>query len=162
VPVLLAAVVAGGCAGGATFTSTDPPPETTADAWFIASQPRVRNAAARAMQEHGFALDPDGGPALVVGTKAQRPADGQASSEKSPTYLLRIVITREGDTHARATVLPECALCDGSREFEWEYPADVLRGVLERTRDLVGERRARLVLPPRHRPHARRVAPRYR
>ncbi|MBD3366607.1 MAG: hypothetical protein GF405_00365 [Candidatus Eisenbacteria bacterium] len=160
IPLLfMAALAAGGCAGGSTFVSTTPPPDTSGDAWFIADAPRVRNAVARSMQEHGFALDAGTGGAVVAGTKPQLVAEGRPADGR-PVYRLRCIITRQGDTHVRATVAPQCAVCDGTTEFEWEYPADLVRGVLERTRTLLGERRARIDYPPRYRPPHRRRVPR--
>ncbi len=157
--VVLSALALGGCAGGSSFTATSPPPDTSADAWFVASPERVRNAVARAMEEQGFALmtDPDTG-AILRGTKPQLVADGRPV-EQMPIYVLRARVTKEGNTHVRATVSPECPVCDGVTEFEWEYPTDLLRDVLGRTRALLGEGTARLSYPPRYRPPIRRRPP---
>jgi hypothetical protein len=157
---LLTALLVGGCAGGSTFVSTSPPPDAAADAWFVAAPARVRNAVVRAMQEHGFALreTPDDS-ALVVGTKPQLGAEDVRVDDR-PLYVMRCVLTRQGNTHVRATVLPQCDACDGEAAFQWEYPADLLSGVLGRTRTLLGERTARVVSPPRYRPPSRRRVPR--
>lgn len=158
--LLLTALILGGCAGGATFVSTAPPPDTSGDAWFVAGAQRVRNAVARAMQDRGFAIDGEtSGPALVVGRRTQRLAE-TADAVEPPVYTLRCVIARQGNTHVRATIDPTCPACDGATEFVWDYPADLLRDVLERTRTLLGERRARVDLPPRYRPPRRKIVPR--
>jgi len=154
-----------GCAGPATFVASEPPPETGVDAWFASPPAKVRGALAQSMIEEGFSVEPGASPKAVVGTKRQVPYVDEESVEPAsgpiPFYALRAVIARDGETHVRLTVHPECASCDGTSLYEWEYPVDLMRDVVERSRKMLREKRPRVVYPPRYRPpHPRRVVPR--
>jgi len=154
-----------GCGGPATFVSLDPPPATTADAWFAAGAPAVRDALLLALTSEGFSLD-SGGPKTLVATKHAVPyIDEETAAPVSgplPVYVLEGTVARPNQTHVRLVL---SVRHQGTRDapFEWEYPTDVLRAVLDRTRDALREPRARYHLPPRFRaPRWRRPSrPRY-
>ena len=146
-----------GCGGPATFVSPDPPPDTAADAWFLSGVPAVRSALRRAMTEHGMMIDSgESSATAVVGVRQQLPyvdeASGRPASGPLPAYRVRAALSRERETHVRLTVGADCRSCDGVTPYEWQYPGDVTRAVLERTRSILGERRPRFAYPPRYRP----------
>ena len=162
-PLAASAVVAvallAGCGGPATFVSADPPPATTASAWFAAGVPAVRDALARAMASEGLTLDSTGGTTLLIGSKHAVPyIDDETTTPVAgplPLYVLEATLARPKETHVRLVLLVR----DDGRPnvpFEWEYPSDLIRGVLDRARDHLREPRARYDVPPRYR------APRWR
>jgi hypothetical protein len=146
---------AAGC-GPATFVSAEPPPETHAEAWFASSLAKVEGALNRAMFENGLSVDSSTSTGEVVATKQQLPfvdeESGQPASGPLPLYRLRARITRPGQTHVKVVLTAECRACDGETPYEWEYPGDVIRAVLDDTRKILREKRARVAYPPRCRP----------
>jgi hypothetical protein len=93
----------------------------------------------------------------VVGTKQQVPYVGDGAGAPAegplPVYRLRATIARRGsDTHVRATIAAVCQTCDGKTPYEWEYPGDLLRKVLEGARRDLNEKRVRVSYPPRYKP----------
>lgn len=157
VGLLLAAcfMASAGCGGPATFVSPDAPPDTNADAWFASGVPKVRSALQQAMMETG--LVPGVGPAgVVVGKKPQLPyvdeESGEPASGPLPVYELRATLTRPGETRVHVVLHVSCAACNGRTPYEWEYPGDVIRKVLERTKRILRESRTRFEYPVRYRP----------
>ncbi|MBD3349817.1 MAG: hypothetical protein GF400_11580, partial [Candidatus Eisenbacteria bacterium] len=150
----VAALAFAGCGGTATFVSTEPPPDTSADAWYASRMAKVRTALTRAMTEAGFSLEPASSKTVVTGTKQQLPyvdeETGGPAGGPLPAYKMHAVLTRKEKTHVRLAVHPECAACDGATPYEWEYPVDLLRDVLERTRRILGETRPRFAYPRRY------------
>ena len=155
-------VLVAGCAGPATFVSPEPPHEAHADALFPRTIERVRVAVGEAMVESGLTIVPEGtSRTLVVAEKTQLPYIGEDAGAPAagplPVYHLRAALSRRGaDTHVRVVVAPLCPACDGSTPYEWEYPVDLIRGVLEKTRSKLGRRGPRIHYPPRF------LAPRWR
>ncbi len=151
------AFILSGCAGPSTFVSSEPPPETAADAWFLSGIPAVRAAVRQAMIDHGVTLDAaKSGPTVLVGSKEQLPyvdeETGEPAAGPLPVYVVRAAISRPGDTHVRLQVRAECGACDGETPYVWEYPSDLIRAILEETRTALHERHPRIVYPPRYRP----------
>jgi hypothetical protein len=152
-----ALLLAAGCGGPATFVSPDPPPDTTADAWFLSGVPAVGAAVRQAMTEHGMAIDAAKSSAtVVVASRQQLPyvdeSSGRPASGPLPAYRVRAVLSRAGETRVRLTIAADCRACDGATPYEWQYPVDLTRRVFERTRAILGERRPRFAYPPRYRP----------
>ena len=146
-----------GCAGPARFVSPEPPPDTTAEAWFASGPPAVRAALVAAMESQGIAIDAAAcSPTTVVGVRHQLPYVDETSGGPArgtlPAYRLRAVLERRDHTHVRLTVRVHCPACDGVTPYEWEYPGDVIRRVLDRVRRALGERRPRFAYPARYRP----------
>ncbi len=109
------------------------------------------------MAVQGMTIDAAAGSkTVVVARKQQLPHVDQASggpvSGPLPVYVLTAALTRNVNTHVRASVSVDCPSCDGATAYVWEYPADLLRRVLEDTRGTLKERGARLALPPRYAP----------
>jgi hypothetical protein len=152
------ALALSGCGAAATFTSAVPPPDATAEAWYRSDAPAVRSAIVRAMRDAMITVDPASGDAgTVVGTRQQVPYVGEGGVEPAagplPAYRLRVTTARRAtDTHVLATVSAVCRTCDGKTPYEWEYPGDLLKDVLEGAREILGEKRVRVSYPPRHRP----------
>jgi hypothetical protein len=144
-----------GC-GPATFVSTQPPPDVHAEAWFRSPVAKVESALRQAMSEDGLSLEPEDAAAVVVGVKQQLPyvdeESGQPASGPLPVYRLRATITRADETRVEIVLDPKCVACDGQTPYEWEYPCDVIRSILDRTRRILRENRARVSYPPRYRP----------
>jgi len=149
-------LAAAGCGGPATFVSTAPPPETSADAWFVCPPAKVRGAVRQAAVESGFSLNPGGPDHLVTGTKQQMPYIDEETSKPTtgplPLYELTARITREEKTHIRLSIDPVCTACDGQTPYEWEYPVDLLRDIMQRTTGLLRGSKSRIVYPGRYRP----------
>jgi hypothetical protein len=150
-------VALGGCGGTATFISATPPPQVSADAWYESSVPAVRDAVWQAMLASRIAVDParcDG--ATVVGTKQQVPYVGKGAGEPAPgplpVYRVTAIITKQGDTHVRTSVDVLCSTCSDNVPYEWEYPVDVLRDIVNGAREFLGEKRVHASYPPRHKP----------
>jgi len=148
-----------GCGGPATFVSADPPPSTSADAWYAAGIPAVRVALARAMESEGLTVSTGTGATIIVGRKHVVPyIDDETSAPAAgplPLYVLEATLGRAAETHVRATLNVRHG-ADHDVPFEWEYPTDLIRRVFERARDNLHEPRAKLRVPPRYR------APRWR
>ncbi len=145
-----------GCGGPATFVSADPPVTTQAEAWFVSPVAAVQSALRQAMKQEGLETVPAPKDADVLGVKRQIPyvdeESGAPADGPLPVYRVAAFLRRNGKTHVRLVLTPECRACDGSTPYEWEYPGDVLRGVLERTRGILSEQGARFVYPERFRP----------
>lgn len=147
----------GGCGGTATFVSAHPPPRVSADAWYESSVPVVRDAVWQAMLAGRIAVDPDRSDGTtVVGTKQQVPYVGKGAGEPAPgplpVYRITATITDQGDTHVRTSIDVLCPNCSGKVPYEWEYPVDVLRDIVNGAREFLGERRVHASYPPRHEP----------
>lgn len=144
-----------GCAGPATFVSPEPPHEAHADALFPRTIERVRAAVAETMVESGLTIVPEEtSRTVVVAEKTQLPYIGEDAGAPAagplPVYRVRAALSRRAaDTHVRVAVLPQCAACDGSTPYEWEYPVDLIRSILEQTRSKLGHRGPRIHYPPR-------------
>ncbi len=154
---LLALLAAGGCGGTATFVSAEPPPDSVADAWFGRPVTEVRAAVLQAMLDGGLVIDQSASDAAtVVGTRQQVPYVGEGAGELAggplPLYRVKVVLSRDGRTHVRATVHAVCQACDGATPYEWEYPGDLVRDILERAHRRLGDSAARFEYPPRFRP----------
>ncbi len=150
-------VALGGCGGTATFVSATPPPQMSADAWYRSSVPAVKAAVRQAMLDARIMVDPAAGDdATVVGKKQQVPYVGKGAGEPVPgplpVYRITATITTQGDTHVRASVDVLCPNCSGKVPYEWEYPVDVLRDIVNGAREFLGEKRVRASYPPRHEP----------
>ena len=150
-------VALGGCGGTATFVSATPPPQVSADAWYESSIPVVRDAVWQAMLADGIAVDPAHcGSATVIGTKQQVPYVGKGTGGPAPgplpVYRVTATITNQGDTHVRAFIDVLCPSCTGKVPYEWEYPVDILRDLVNGAREFLGEKRVRASYPPRHKP----------
>ncbi|MFH1690833.1 MAG: hypothetical protein ABIE42_11475 [Candidatus Eisenbacteria bacterium] len=147
-----------GCGAPATFVSTTPPPDMTAEAWYGSSVPEVRAAISKAMRGARIAISPDaGGAGTIVGTKQQVPYVGRGAGEPAPgrlpVYRVRTTITRPGDvTHVRASIEVVCPSCGSKTPYEWEYPGNLFRDIFEGTRRILSDRKARVSYPPRHEP----------
>jgi len=158
-----AVVLAAGCAGPSTFVSPDPPAGTHAEAWFPKPMERVRQAVAEAMVLAGMSIVPgESTPTAAVAEKPQLPYIGEdagaPASGPLPVYRMRAVLSRRGvDTHVRVAVEPSCPACDGATQYEWEYPVELIRSVLERARSTLGHRGPRIQYPPRFIPRRRRA-----
>ena len=153
-PALLAA---GGCGGPATFVSTEPPPDSVAEAWFGLPVTEVRAAVRQAMLDGGLVIDqPASDATTVVGTRQQVPYVGEGAGELAggplPLYRVKVVLSRDGRTHVRATAHAVCPTCDGATPYEWEYPGDLVRDILEGAHRRLGDPGARFNYPPRFRP----------
>lgn len=153
----LALLLASGCAGPSTFVSPQPPPETHADAWFLSDMPSVHAALRGATVAAGMSIVTEECSAtVVVAEKHQLPyidaEVGAPAAGRLPVYRMRAALSRPGDTHVRVAVRPLCPACDGATPYEWEYPVDLIRTVLEGTRSSLAERRPRLRYPPRYAP----------
>jgi len=150
-------VALGGCGGTATFVSATPPPQVSADAWYVSSDPVVRDAIWQAMLAGRIVVDPARcDSATVVGTKQQVPYVGEGADEPAPgplpVYRVTAIITNQGDTHVQASVDVLCPNCGGKVPYEWEYPVDVLRDIVNGAREFLGEKRVHASYPPRHEP----------
>lgn len=160
VAVLACAAALAGCGGPATFVSADPPPVTKAEAWFLSTVPNVHSAMRQAMVDNGLEVEPGAEEAQLVGTKKQLPfvdEDSQAPAEGPlPVYHVTADIKRTGETYVSLVLMPECSTCGGSTEYEWEYPGDILRDVLNEAQNILLESRARFVYQDRFRPETRR------
>jgi len=157
----LALLLLTGCAGPSTFVSPEPPPETHADAWFLSGMPRVHAALRNAMAAAGMSVvTEECSPTVVVAERHQLPYIdedvGAPAAGPLPVYRMRAVLSRPGDTHVRIAVRPHCTACDGTTPYEWEYPVDLIRTVLEDARRSLAERRPRFRYPPRYTPPRRR------
>jgi hypothetical protein len=160
--VLAAVVLTAGCAGPATFVSPDPPNDVRVEAWFPKPIERVRGAVADAMVHSRVSIVAGKStPTLVVGEKPQLPYIGEdagaPASGPLPVYRVRAALSRRGvDTHVRVSVDPSCPACDGQTLYEWEYPVELVRNILEGTRSKLGGRAPRISYPPRFVPPRRR------
>ena len=146
-----------GCGGSATFVSVHPPPGVSADASYRSSVPEVRAAVASAMLDARITVDPAAGDdATVVGMKQQVPYVGKGTGEPVPgplpVYRVTVTMTRQGDTHVRASVDVLCPTCNDKVPYEWEYPCDLLRDIFDGAPVILNERRGRVSYPPRHKP----------
>jgi hypothetical protein len=156
-----------GCGAAATFISTTPPPDKTAEAWYGSPVWEVEAAIKQAMRGARIAVDPAaGGPGVVVGTKQQVPYVGRGAGEPAPgplpVYRVRTVITRPGDvTHVGASIEVVCPSCGSTTPYEWEYPGDLFRDIFEGARRVLSDRGARVSYPPRHEPVRWRPPKRY-
>lgn len=150
-----ALTLAVGCAGPSTFVSPDPPRGTHADARFPNKTEEVRLAVTQAMVVAGMSIVPgESTSTATVGEKHQLPYIGEDAGEPAagplPVYRMRAVLSRRGvDTHVRVAVEPHCPACNGTTPYEWEYPVELIRTVLERTRKTLGHRGPRIHYPPR-------------
>jgi hypothetical protein len=149
--------LAAGCAPSATFVSTEPPPQVEVVADFTSSSTAVTSALRRAMIRSGITLEAAGPERnRVVGVRQQVPYVGGGAVDPAPGrlpfYSVTGVVTVDEQTRVRLTVDARCQTCDGSTPYEWEYPVDVLRAVLERTREALGEGRLRVEYPRRYKP----------
>ncbi len=150
-------VALSGCGSTATFVSVTPPPQVSADAWYESSVPAVRDAVWQAMLAGRIAVDPDRSDGTsVVGTKQQVPYVGSGAGEPAPgplpVYRITATITNQGDTHVRASIDVLCPTCGDNVPYEWEYPVDVLRDIVNGAREFLGEKRVRASYPPRRKP----------
>ncbi len=156
-----------GCGGAATFVSTEPPPDVTAEAWYTSSVPQVKAAIGRAMRGARVAVDPDaGGAGTIVGTKQQVPYVGTGAGAPAagplPVYRVAVTVRRQGDlTHAGASIEVVCPSCGSETPYEWQYPGDLFRDIFERTRRILSDRGGRTSYPPRHEPVKWRPPRRY-
>jgi hypothetical protein len=138
-----AAALVAGCAGPATFVSPTAPPEAVGEAWFQADVQPVRTAVARAMFEGGVTLDvKDSKPSEVAGVIPQYPyaPQGQAppASEKPATYHITAALSSVGlDTYVRFTIDADCPGCNGTTEYVWDYPVEIMRDIYQRADDLL-------------------------
>jgi hypothetical protein len=150
-----ALALAAGCAGPSTFVSPEPPARAQVDASFPNDLPAVRLAVTQAMDLAGLApLPGEGNPTVIVAEKHQLPYiaedAGAPAAGPLPLYRMRATLSRRGvETHVRIVVQPECPACNGTTPYEWEYPVDLIRRVLERTRSTLGHRGPRIDYPPR-------------
>ncbi len=150
-----ALALAAGCAGPSTFVSPEPPREAHADAWFPRGMDEVRLAVTQAMALAGMSIVPgENSPTVAVAEKHQLPYiaedAGAPPAGPLPVYRMRAVLSSRGvDTHVRIVVEPGCPACDGTTPYEWEYPVDLIRSVLEGTRSKLGHRGPRIHYPPR-------------
>jgi len=162
-PLLLsaafAACVAGalaGCAPSATFVSAEAPPNAAVDVAFANGIPAVSDALRRAMGRSGITVKPGLDDARVVGVRQQVPYVGAGATDPAPgelpVYRVTATVTRREVTRVRAIVEVLCPACDGTTPYEWEYPTDVLRHVIDGAREILRERGGRVAYPPRHRP----------
>jgi hypothetical protein len=157
-----AVALAAGCAGPSTFVSPDPPQGAQVEASFPRPIERVRSAIVQSMGAARLSIIvTEGGPTVVVAEKHQLPYiakdAGAPPTGPLPFYRMRAVLSRRGaDTHVRVTVEPSCPACDGTTQYEWEYPVELVRDVLERTRSALGVRGPRILYPPRFVPRRRR------
>ena len=147
------------CAPSATFVSAEPPHDVEVSASFTSGAPAVTNALRLALGRSGITPDPvDAAENRVIGVRQQVPYVGAGASNPAPgqlpVYTVTAVVTPGERTHVRLSVIVQCPACDGSTPYEWEYPVDVVRNVLERTRRMLGERGTTVDYPPRHRPTA--------
>jgi len=155
--VALCCAAIAGCAPTATFVSPDPPPGVTVETVFGKSVPAVTAAFEKAMRRTDVTLQqrPPGGGA-VVGTRQQVPYVGEGVDVPAPgalpVYRVTAVVTERRDTRVRASVDVICPACDGVTPYEWEYPTNLLRAVVEKARDILQERGHQVAYPPRHRP----------
>jgi hypothetical protein len=151
-----------GCAGPSTFVSPDPPRGAHVDAWFPEPLERVRFAIGQSMVLAGMTVVPsEDARTVAVAEKHQLPYIGEDAGAPAPgrlpVYRMRAVLSERGvDTHVRVTVEPHCPACNGTTPYEWEYPVELLRDVLERTRSKLGHRGPRIRYPPRYVPPRRR------
>jgi hypothetical protein len=150
-----ALALACGCAGPSTFVSPDPPAPAQVDASFPNDPAAVHLALSRAMELAGISIVPGESTATVaVAEKHQLPyiaeEAGAPAAGRLPVYRMRALLSRRGvETHVRIVVEPLCPACDGTTPYEWEYPIDLIRSVLERTRSSLGHRGPRIQYPPR-------------
>lgn len=157
-----AAALSVGCAGPSTFVSPDPPDGAQVDTWFPRPMERVRSAIAQSMSEARLSITvAEGGPTVVAAEKHQLPYiaedAGAPPTGPLPVYRMRAILSpRSAGTHVRVTVEPSCPACNGTTPYEWEYPVDLIRDVLERTRSALGHRGPRIDYPPRFVPRRRR------
>lgn len=157
----------GGCGAPATFISTTPPPDMTAEAWYGSSVPDVVVAIGRAMRDARIAIDPLGGDAgTIVGTKQQVPYVGPGAGEPAPgplpLYRVSVSVIRQGDlTHARAAIDVVCPACGSEAPYEWEYPGDLFRDIFEAARRTLSDGGTHASYPPRYRPVRWRPPKRY-
>jgi hypothetical protein len=149
--------VAAGCASTSTFVSVEPPPGAVVEASFTSGAPEVVDALLKAMSKAGLTVDVRGeGGDRVVGVRQQVPFVGKGTTAPAagalPVYRLTAAVTSRGQTLVTASVEVLCKSCDGETPYEWEYPTDLLRTVIEGACHLLGERGHRVTYPPRHRP----------
>ena len=153
--VCVALALLAGCAGPATFVSPEPPREAYVDAVFPRTIERVRVAVREAMIGSGLTIVPEEtSRTVVVAERTQVPYIGEDAGAPAagplPVYRVRAALSARGpDTHVRVAVVPRCPACDGSTPYEWEYPVDLIRSVLDATRSKLGHRGPRIQYPPR-------------
>ena len=150
-------VALGGCGGPATFISATPPPDVFAEVWYKSPIPAVRDAVRQAMLDARITVDAAAGnDAEVIGAKQQVPYVGEGAGEPTPgplpVYRVTATLTKQGDTHVRASVDVACPTCNGKVPYEWGYPDDLLRDIFDGASRILNERSARVSYPPRHRP----------
>jgi hypothetical protein len=151
----VALALAAGCAGPSTFISPNPPAPVEVDAFFPNGLPAVRAAVTQAMDLAGLAPVPgESSPTVAVAEKHQLPyiAEdvGAPVAGPLPAYRMRAMFSRRGaETHVRVVVEPQCPACNGTTPYEWEYPVDLIRRVLERARSTLRPHGPRIDYPPR-------------
>jgi hypothetical protein len=150
-----------GCGVPATFVSPVPPSDAGADAWFAGPVKEVRQAFRQAMLDAGMSIDIGrSSPMMLVGLRQQVPyVDGDSEGPATgspPIYVMRVELSRPAaETHVRMIVDVQCPSCDGTSPYVWEYPADLIRNVIEHARDTLREQSPRINYPTRYRPPAR-------
>ena len=148
-----AAALLAGCGIPATFVSTETPPEACAEAWYKSAPGAVSSALVESMMDADVTVM--GADAAVVrGLRQQVPfVDddvAEPASGRLPHY--EFVARLHGDdrgTYVHAHVVPTCEACDGETAYEWEYPSDLLRGILRAAARRLGERSPRFEFPER-------------
>jgi hypothetical protein len=160
-----ALALAVGCAGPSTFVSPDPPPQTHVDARFPNAVDPVRMAIRDGMAKAGMSIiGEECSRFVLVADRRQLPYIGEDAGEPAsgPLPILRmraVVSPKDTDshvTHVRVTVEPVCRACDGATPYEWEYPVELIRDVLEHARKRLKHRGPRIAYPPRYLPPPRR------
>jgi hypothetical protein len=109
------------------------------------------------MLRSGLTLFPgEGDPDALIASRQQVPYVGRGAGPPAPgplpVYRVTATITRQDDTHVRVSLDVVCPACNGKVPYEWQYPGDLLREVLDGARRILSEKDARVSYPPRHRP----------
>lgn len=165
--VLIAAGLAAGCGAPATFVSDVPPPDVETEIHFDSTLARVRSAIRVSALRNGLTIDePRSTTAVVVASLHQLPYVGEGvlepASGRLPFYVLTARLSSTGATGTDVAIGVEVRhVGDRGAPYEWRYPTDVLRSVLDDARKTLRER-ARCRLPDRYRPTARWEPPRGR